>query len=83
MKRGTYTAWAAAGLAVGGGAATGCTYHTVEVKPIHATIDINLKIDRELDQFFDFEKELAAADAQANAAEPAPAEGDTEQEVRQ
>jgi len=37
--------------------ATGCrTRHVVdmthEVKPIHITLDINLKIDRELDDFF-------------------------------
>ena len=42
----------------------GCTRHTVrlepiEIKPIHITMDINIKIDRELDQFFDFEEEAA------------------------
>lgn len=41
----------------------GCTKHTiesrhsvelqpVEIKPIHITIDINIKIDKELDDFF-------------------------------
>lgn len=25
----------------------------IEVRPIHATLDINLKVDRELDEFFD------------------------------
>jgi hypothetical protein len=44
-------------------AATGCTKHKietrsevqlapVEVKPIHITIDINIKVDRALDDFF-------------------------------
>jgi len=49
---------AAVGLAVGG-----CTQHTVkvepiEVKPIYIKADVNIKVDRELDSFFDFEKEL-------------------------
>lgn len=34
-----------------------CTHHTVEVapvevKPIHITIDVNVKVDRALDDFF-------------------------------
>ena len=38
-------------------AATGCTRHEVElkpveIKPIHITIDINVKVDRALDDFF-------------------------------
>lgn len=38
-------------------AATGCTQHKVEVapvevKPIHITIDVNVKVDRALDNFF-------------------------------
>ncbi|MBC8208756.1 MAG: YnbE family lipoprotein [Desulfobulbaceae bacterium] len=37
---------------------SGCTRHEVdiqpvEIKPIHITIDINLKVDRALDNFFD------------------------------
>lgn len=37
--------------------ASGCTRHEVElkpveIKPIHITIDINLKVDRALDDFF-------------------------------
>ncbi len=35
-----------------------CTSHEVEFKPIHLTIDINLRIQQELDDFFDFEEEL-------------------------
>lgn len=35
----------------------------VEVKPIHMTIDINVKVDRELDEFFDFEDELSGDEA--------------------
>jgi hypothetical protein len=38
-------------------AAAGCTQHKVEVapveiKPIHITIDVNIKVDRALDDFF-------------------------------
>jgi len=37
--------------------ANGCTQHKVEVapveiKPIHITIDVNVKVDRALDDFF-------------------------------
>jgi Skp family chaperone for outer membrane proteins len=36
----------------------GCTQHKVEVapvevKPIHITIDVNVKVDKALDEFFD------------------------------
>ena len=39
-------------------AAASCTQHKVEVapvevKPIHITIDVNVKVDRALDDFFD------------------------------
>jgi len=48
--------------------ASGCLWHSVqtdpiEIKPIHITMDINLKVQRELDQFFDFEKPAASAGA--------------------
>lgn len=50
----------------------GCTHHTIEVQPIrvepiHLTVDVNVKVDRELDRFFDFENSGAAA-----ATQPAP-----------
>lgn len=50
-------------------AATGCTRYRVdmthEVKPIHITLDINLKIDRELDNFFsDVDQAAAKAEPQ-------------------
>src|SRR5687767_2390356 len=42
---------------------TGCTRHTVDVQPIrvepiHMTVDINIKVDRELEEFFEFENEV-------------------------
>lgn len=61
-------------------AAIGCTKHEiesrhqvevapVEVKPIHITIDINIKVDRALDDFFgDLDK---AADKIAETTPPA------------
>lgn len=45
---------------------SGCTTHEVEVKPleikpIHITIDINIKVDRALDDFFgDLDEEAQA-----------------------
>jgi hypothetical protein len=43
--------------------AGGCTQHTIEVKPIkvepiQVTLDINIRVDRELDEFFSFEDEI-------------------------
>jgi len=51
-------------------AMTGCyTRHQIDmthdVKPIHITLDINLKIDRELDNFFgDVDQAAAKAEPQ-------------------
>lgn len=41
---------------------SGCIEHRVkadpiEVKPIHITVDVNVRVDRELDEFFSYEKE--------------------------
>lgn len=49
--------------------AAGCTHYRVdmthEVKPIHITLDINLKVDRELDNFFgDIDQAAAKAEPQ-------------------
>ncbi len=46
--------------------ANGCTKHEVdlkpvEIKPIHITIDINVKVDRALDDFFGDLDEAAQA----------------------
>jgi hypothetical protein len=35
----------------------------VEVKPIKMTIDVNIKVDRQLDEFFEFEEEPASETA--------------------
>jgi len=40
----------------------------IEVKPIHLTLDINLKVDRELDEFFEFEDEVVGPTTTAPAA---------------
>ena len=44
----------------------GCITHTVqtapiEIKPIHVTVDVNVKVQRELDKFFDFETKGASS----------------------
>jgi len=60
--------------------AAGCTHHTVEVKPIEVkpiTVNVNFQIDRELDQFFDFEDELPADSGEATGPTDA---SDTEKE---
>lgn len=41
----TLFAFAGAGL-------TGCVYTTVEVKPIHITVDVNVRVEKALDDFF-------------------------------
>ncbi len=64
----------AVGLALGG---PGCTHHTVDVKPIHMTVDVNIKVDQQLDRFFDFEEEMAAA-ARAQPRPAAPTQGATQ-----
>ncbi len=65
---------AALSLAMG---AAACTRHVIEsshqvtvapleVKPIHITIDINIKVDRELEEFFsDIDQAAASRDADA------------------
>lgn len=57
-----------------GALASGCLWHSVktdpiEIKPIHITMDINLKVQRELDEFFDYETP-AAADTGATTSTP-------------
>ena len=38
----------------------GCTHHTVQmehkIEPIVATLNVNLRVDRELDEFFDYQQ---------------------------
>ena len=42
----------------------GCTHRIkvdpIKVEPIHVTVDINVKVDRELESFFDFEEQYDA-----------------------
>lgn len=35
---------------------SGCIRHQVD--PLHITVDVNLRVDRQLDDFFEFEEEL-------------------------
>ncbi len=60
----------------------GCTQHRImvdpiEVKPMHITVDVNLRVDRELDNFFDFEKPIekkVLPEIQGNTPAPAPSD---------
>ena len=69
-----------AGAAAGILAMAGCqSSHTVkiepvEIKPIHITMDINIKVDREVDAFFN-EVEKKAAE-KTKPAETPPSSGD-------
>lgn len=47
----------------------------IEVKPIpiHVTMDVNIRIDRELDRFFQFEEKIAPPTQPGPAEMPAPA----------
>ena len=57
---------AAAALAVACACLTSCLTHRVEmapieVRPIHVTVDVNVRVQRELDEFFDFDAPAAAS----------------------
>ena len=71
----TAAATATAGTALLGSAA-GCSpkvsVEPIEVKPIHITMDVNIRVQRELDQFFAFEDKLLTGDT-SRAAAKAPA----------
>lgn len=50
----------------------GCTQHKVEVapvevKPIHITIDVNVKVDKALDSFFD---DIDSAEKKIDSTQP-------------
>jgi hypothetical protein len=42
----------AALLAVATAGFAGCVYTTVEVKPIHITVDVNVRVEKALEDFF-------------------------------
>ena len=61
--------------------AAACTQHKIdtastvdvrpiEVKPIHITVDVNVRIDRQLDEFFAFEEEVEKPTAGAPTTAP-------------
>ena len=49
----------------------------IEVKPIHIVHDINIRVDRQLDEFFAFQEKMAATTqpTTATAAQAAAAQG--------
>jgi hypothetical protein len=47
------------------------TVDPIEVKPIHIVHDINIRVDRQLDDFFAFQEKLAAS-TQPAATAPVP-----------
>jgi hypothetical protein len=44
----------------------------IEVKPIHIVHDINIRVDRQLDEFFAFQEKMAASTQPTAATQPAP-----------
>lgn len=57
---------AAAALVAACACLTSCLTHRVEmapieVKPIHVTVNVNVRVQRELDEFFDFDTPTAAS----------------------
>ena len=57
---------------------SGCIRTTHEIKPIHITMDINLKVDRALDDFFsDVDEAPAAPTAPAAPVEATTPSADT------
>lgn len=56
------------GLAIG---ATSCVH--VHVDPIYAKVDVNIKVDQELDSFFDDVQKKQSGGIKAVPAPPAPA----------
>ena len=55
--------------------ATSCISHEVEVapievKPIHVTVDVNVRVQRELDEFFDYEKKPGAESGAPESQKP-------------
>ena len=49
----------------------------IEVKPIHITVDVNVRVDRELDNFFAFEDQSTTRPATQPATAPAPVPAST------
>jgi len=45
----------------------------LRVEPIHIVVDVNIRVDRELDEFFAFEKSVTMSSATQAATQPAPA----------
>ena len=48
MKKPLYVAL----LAVASAGFAGCVYTTVDVKPIHITVDVNVRVEKALEDFF-------------------------------
>jgi hypothetical protein len=70
----TFFTTATAGTVLLGSAVGGCArvaVEPIEVKPIHITMDVNIRVQRELDQFFAFEDKLLTGDTTRPASGPA------------
>lgn len=61
-----------AAVVVIGGCAHKVDVQPIKVEPIHMTVDINIKVDRELDRFFDYEDENLTPSTQPSGVPAAP-----------
>jgi hypothetical protein len=68
MTKPTCAAWpiAIAAVLISGGCIN-VKSEPIEIKPIYITMDINLRVQRELEEFFDFEETAAPARAPSTA----------------
>ncbi len=62
--------------------ALGCTEHRIEVapikvKPIKATVNVNIKVDRKLERFFAFEDKIRKQEGNAASGEADPSKSDS------
>ena len=75
--------WAASAAATVGvsGLVAGCSTHVkvdpLEVKPITVNVNVNLRVQQELDKFFSFEDKLLTGDATTTTTRPTTASATT------
>jgi hypothetical protein len=68
-------------LIIGPVACTRVTVDPIEVKPIHIVHDINIRVDRQLDEFFAFQEQPAATTTTTATTTTQPATNATTQTV--
>jgi hypothetical protein len=70
-RRWTDRRWLLTTCLAAGGATGGCT-HNIKVEPIYMTLEIRIKVERELNEFFAFEDRLREQPPMADTQPAAP-----------